>query len=226
MLPVLVGGTVLATRVGSVWRMVLLIVTTLMIVPLAFRRGLDWRAKLRFQKARPYYDQGDSYLTKAEYDLAIAEYSTAISIDRENPVAYTARCRAYFLKREYDLAIADCDTAIDIAPKPRGIAYRSVREPDHDLAAAYPDRGDCYLATGEYDLAIADFSAAISLNSPSEYFTYFGRGRSYFATGEYDLAIADFSAAIRLAPRGEYDSFLWFRLLLEYGLSRRRHVIP
>ncbi len=220
MLPVLLGGLILGFWLGSIGWLVLLIVAIFMIAPLAFRRGLDWRALRRLQEATPYYERGRAYSYKQAYDRAIAEYSTAIGIDRDNPASYITRGHAYMMKREDELAMADFDTAINVAPKLRGIAYRSLTSRDawkDDLVNAYHSRGMAYYYNEEYDAAITDFDAAIRLDSRKVAHPnlrgggmyYNDRGRAYLAKEEHDLAIADFNAAIRWGsynsrPKAEY----------------------
>ena len=193
--------------------LVFLIVAILMIPPLAFRWGLERIAERRLEEAIPYYERGDGFLRKGEYNQAIVEFSTAIGIDRDNVEAYFTRGNAYMLKGEYDLAVADFDTAISIAPNLLNFAYRRMMRRGNEkygFAEAYERRDSAYHAKGEYNLAIADFTFGLRLrttdlsNDINPYFAnsvYQKRGQAYEAKGEYELAAADFEAAKRIILR-------------------------
>ena len=59
--PVLFVGLILGLKLGSIGWLALLISGLLMIIPLAYRRSLDWMALHRYEKATPYYKRGDGY---------------------------------------------------------------------------------------------------------------------------------------------------------------------
>lgn len=165
-----------------------------------------------------YRYRGDAYLKLRNYDLAIADYNSALKL-KEDSATYIDRGIAYVLKVNYDLAISDFGRAIELEPIDpvaridRGVAYylkedygRAVADLDgaiklkSDDADAYYDRGLMYDAKGDYDLAIADYSKALKLN-PLYVKAYHARGDLYYGKKHYDLAIADYNKVIELKPR-------------------------
>lgn len=98
--------------------------------------------------AGAYHNRGLAYLSKGDYDRAIADLDKAIQLGPGGADAYNNRGCARGNKRDYDLAIADFDKAIQLKP---------------DLARAYFNRGYTNGLKVDHDLAIADFDNAIQL---------------------------------------------------------------
>jgi tetratricopeptide (TPR) repeat protein len=80
-----------------------------------------------------YYNRGNAYHSKGEFDRAIADWSEALRLD---PLG------------DQDLAIADYSKAIELNPK---------------SGEPYANRGNAYRIKGEDDRAITDYSKAIEL---------------------------------------------------------------
>jgi tetratricopeptide (TPR) repeat protein len=131
---------------------------------------------------------------KSQYDSAIAEYTTAISIDSSYVSALTDRGVLRDLGKDYDGAIKDYTRAIAINPS---------------FADAYSKRAMTYRTLGRYREAIADYTAALKLGTGSYDYdpmlfyanVYFGRGVVYHKMGDLDNAIADFDSALAISPR-------------------------
>lgn len=133
-----------------------------------------------------YFNQGVSYETSGQYDLAVAEYTKAIEINPQYAKAYISRGAIYYSrKNQYDLAIGDYAKAIEINPQ----------DP-----IAYTLRGHVYMSKRQYDLAVIDFSKSVELN-PQDKRTYFNRGLVYYLERQYELAIADFRKTTELDPQ-------------------------
>lgn len=82
---------------------------------------VDWDAIIRrcdevllrdAANPKTFVERGNAYLNKGDYDQAVADYDTAISLDPNCAAAYGRRGDAYFNKRDYDRAIADYDAAL------------------------------------------------------------------------------------------------------------------
>jgi len=157
----------------------------------------DKAIRLDPKSARAYYNRGNAWYAKKEYDKAIADYGEAIRLDPKYATAYIDRGRTWYAKQEYDKAIADYDEGIGLDPK---------------SAWAYDNRGRTWNAKKEYDKAIADYGEAIRLD-PKSAWAYDNRGRTWYAKQEYDKAIADYDEAIRLDPKDAYAynmrAWLW-----------------
>ncbi len=100
--------------------------------------------------ALAFYDRGNAYKAKGDYDRAILDYNQALSIDPNYASVYNNRAVAYHNKGDYDHGIADYNKAIAIDPKHLN---------------SYIGRGDEYLQKKDYDRAIADLNKAIAARS-------------------------------------------------------------
>jgi len=125
--------------------------------------------------AEEYYELGNAYAEKGQYDQAISNYTKAIELNPGYAEAYNNRGGAYDNKRQHDHAIADYTKAIELNP---------------NLAEAYSNRGSAYGDRGQHDQAISDLTKAIELN-PKYADIYSNRGVTYYLKGEYDKAWED-----------------------------------
>lgn len=131
--------------------------------------------------------------SKAQYDSAIAEYTTAISLDSSLVQALTNRGVLRDIHGDRRAAIEDYTIAIRINPK---------------SADAYSKRAATLKTLGKYKEAIADYTAAINLDTGSYEFdpkthfanAYFGRGVTYYRSRDIDRAIRDFDSALVISP--------------------------
>jgi tetratricopeptide (TPR) repeat protein len=130
-----------------------------------------------------YINRGTAYLSKQDYDHALADFSQAIKTEPNRAAAYFNRAAIFTSKENYDLAIADCNQVIKLQP---------------DFALAYVKRGANYYAKKDYGLAIANFNQAIKIQPDSD--TYMIRGDFYYEKGDYDLAITDYSQSLKFKP--------------------------
>ena len=64
-----------------------------------------------------YYNRGNAWYAKNEYDTAIADYDDAIRLNPKDALAYNNRGSAWNAKTEYDKAIVDFNEAIRLDPK-------------------------------------------------------------------------------------------------------------
>ncbi|GHV79053.1 hypothetical protein AGMMS49944_08440 [Spirochaetia bacterium] len=99
--------------------------------------------------AGAYYDSGNGYYNRGEYEKAIEDYTRAINIDPNLAYAYCNRGNAYGENGDYEKAIADYTRAINIDP---------------EYTLAYINRGEVYTHQGEYDSAIDDYIQALRLD--------------------------------------------------------------
>ena len=161
-----------------------------------------------YSLSRAFDYRGRSYLAIDDYESAVVDFASAISVEPDKASEYDSRFVVWANgardRGEYDLAILGYTIGIHIDPDDTG-AY--VTGPGN-----YNGRGLAHLAKGEYDLAIADFETAINID-PRDWLVHENLGKAYIAksghgspvilqaaqprvAGEYDLAMAAYNAGI------------------------------
>ena len=132
--------------------------------------------------------RGYAYDMLGKKDLAIADYTAAITIDPGNYYAYADRGTIYLNKGYYRQAVQDFLKAIEF--------YRNFTSVHRNLGCAY-----FYL--GDYDAAKKEFNIAIDLN-PHYHKTYCDRGVLYRTLGLLNLARQDYKRALQECPHYKY----------------------
>lgn len=131
-----------------------------------------------------YYDLGNAYSRKGDYDRAIANYTKAI-VGRPGD-AYRARGAAYASKGDFKRAIIDYSTTL--------LFIRMQRD-----ASVWSDRAWAYLMVGKAAQALSDAERSLELR-PDHAPTLNTRGHILEALGRRQEAIADFRRALELDP--------------------------
>jgi tetratricopeptide (TPR) repeat protein len=106
-------------------------------------------AQSDLQLAAVYFNSGNDYYAKGDYDRAIADYNEAIRLNPNDDYAYNNRGNAYHAKGDYDRAIADCNEALRLNP---------------NGANTYNNRGNAYYYKKDYRLARTDWEKALELD--------------------------------------------------------------
>jgi tetratricopeptide (TPR) repeat protein len=127
-----------------------------------------------------YFDRGQAYFGKGDYDRSIADFNRAIGIVPNGGLYYNARGYAYEAKGDRQRALADYNMAIQLVP---------------NLIVAYQNRARLRYYMGDYDGAIADTSGTISL-APNAFASYDRR-----PDREQPVCRLPCQAARRLGPR-------------------------
>ena len=189
--------------------------------------------------ATAYNNRGEIYTQKGMFDLAIADYNKALSIDPYHANTYNNRAGIFFIQGRKDLALADYNDSIKLNSTfqsfyNRGNVYLQEGQYESALAdynqalalnpqmpQAYNNRGLAFLNQGRFDQAIADFSQALKINS--QFFNvYNNRGYTLFRKGEYTQALEDFNKTIKINPQNAssyYNRAHVYRVLRRYELS-------
>lgn len=166
--------------------------------------------------ALAYSNRGNFYQQVGKFELAMADYTSALNLKENNYEVLISRAGIYRMAGEFNLVIKDCDKAIAINKNKagafinRGIAKSLLGNNDEamkdfdlaiqlepDNSSAYTNRGFLFGKMEKVDEAISDYSKGIALN-PEYAFAYFNRGIAYFKKGKYDAAILDFNSTISL----------------------------
>ncbi len=132
--------------------------------------------------AKTYYQLGNDFYEKADYEKAIENYNMAILLNPIFSEAYFNRALCYYQLKNFDKSIVDYSKAAELDP-PNSIIYNN--------------RGDAYYRKQDYKEAVKDYDKAIQLN-PNYLKAFYNRGLSYASIEEYEKAIEDFSKVIQL----------------------------
>jgi len=132
-----------------------------------------------------YNNRGYARYQLGELDLAIADYTKAVEIDRDYDMPYLNRGNAYGDKKMFDEAVADYTEAIRCVP---------------DNSGGYFCRGHALFMSGKYDEAIEDYTKVIQLD-PQNAEGWCNRGSARMKKRQYDKALADYDRALQLDPR-------------------------
>lgn len=150
-----------------------------------------------------YNKRGVAYFANGQTELAIADYTQAIRLDRKSSEPYYNRGRAFLSKDAHAEAVADFSQAI--ARNPRDSFSRNGRawalfKLGGDLAPALDDANRAIAANATYAAA------------------YDTRGHIHEALGRLDEAVADFRKALALEPQNP-SAHLTRQGLLRLGVA-------
>jgi SpoVK/Ycf46/Vps4 family AAA+-type ATPase len=132
--------------------------------------------------AKTYYQMGNDYYERGDYDKAIENYNMAILLNPVFSEAYFNRALSYYQLKNFDKSIAD---------------YTKSMELDPQNPIIYNNRGDAFYRKQDFQSAIKDYDKAITLN-PNYLKAFYNRGLSYASVEEYEKAVEDFSKVIKL----------------------------
>jgi tetratricopeptide (TPR) repeat protein len=128
--------------------------------------------------------RGQAFLTKRNYDKAIAAFEAAHAADPDGPGYINSRGFAYEAKGDDEHAMADYNLVLKMRP---------------NAALALNNRGTLYMRQGALQSALDDFNAAVSANA-NLYLARINRGHVLTVNKDYDGALADFTEAERIDP--------------------------
>ncbi len=129
-----------------------------------------------------YFNRGNVYFYRKDYDSAIRDYSSAIAIDPQKTDAYFNRGQSYKFKGECAKAIGDFSMTIKLDPV---------------LEYPYVNRGYCLAEAREYGAALKDFTAALRINT-RDALTYYYMGLVYLKLNEMSEAATSLKRAGQL----------------------------
>ncbi|MBN2477992.1 ATP-binding protein [Candidatus Micrarchaeota archaeon] len=132
--------------------------------------------------ARTYYDLGNDYYEKEDFEKAIENYNMAILLNPVFSEAYFNRALSYYQLKNFEKAIDDYTKSAELDPKNPII---------------YNNRGDAFYRKQDFNSAIKDYDKAISLN-PEYLKAFYNRGLSYASMEDYEKAVEDFSKVVEL----------------------------
>ncbi len=141
------------------------------------------RIRLTPHEAGYYYNRGNRFFRRKQFDRAIAAYGRAIRQDPRDVDAFIARAAAYYYVEDYASALQDWGAVIRLAPK---------------SAAAYGNRAWTYCRLGQADKGLSDAAQALQLKPYGDGFA--ARACNYGVSGNVPAAIRDYEKALSLSP--------------------------
>jgi tetratricopeptide (TPR) repeat protein len=172
------------------------------------------KAKNKPTSALPYWNRGQYLRKKGEVARALADYTTAVTVDSDNPELYNSRGKTYFdlaasgrredpkTAENLQKALSDYNKSIELSEKK-----------PKTQSEALINRGAAKGMAGQFEAALEDLNKGVALD-PTNKNGYFNRSIVYYNLNNYDQAINDYSEYLKLEP---YDA----NMLYERGMLRR-----
>lgn len=146
-----------------------------------------------------YSARGMLFLDRAQYDKALKDFNTLISIDSAYPDAFINRGNVYYDRGQYASAAEEYSKALKFDKL--------------NIPKALYNRANTYNAMQLFDKAVRDYSLAIKMKPKDIYQLYSGRGTAYAqmsgrGINYLDSAISDFKRALSYNPKDKisYDN--------------------
>lgn len=131
-----------------------------------------------------YHQRGVCYYQLGDYQKAIADLKTAISLNEKYTPAFNYLGLSYQRFGDIQKALENFNMAVKMDPKD---------------VNSYINRGNLYLENKEFEKALNDYSTAIKSN-PQDVRGYFYRGNLYLEKDQYEEAIKDYDKAVNIKP--------------------------
>ncbi|MFK7801910.1 MAG: tetratricopeptide repeat protein [Anaerolineae bacterium] len=164
--------------------------------------------------ARTIAERGFVYSELDEFDKALSDFDTALSLDPSMAIVYSYRSYVYVGQENYEAAIADADKAIELGDD-LSATTRS---------AIFHAKASALLNNGQYDEALIAANESIRLegeDSPDAARTFSMRSRIHRNLGDYEAAVADADKALEVGANdvGALPGFYYARSIANYWLD-------
>jgi tetratricopeptide (TPR) repeat protein len=147
-------------------------------------RDLDEAVKRNPNDAEAYFNRGQTYAKRGDYQRAIRDFNQAVRINPNHPEALNDRCWIRAIVGQLRAALGDCSKALALQP---------------NFADAFDSLAFTYLKMGQARRAIPLYDAALRGN-PEQASSLFGRGKAKLRNGEAAGGQADIEAARAIKP--------------------------
>lgn len=153
--------------------------------------GMGWVIYRSFwgNTTKEYYVSGLEHAKKGEHNQAIANFTKAIELSRDD--AERAADAYYNRGVVYGKGLGDHSRELE--------DYNVAIELNPSFDSAYYSRATVFGMQGNFDKAIVDYGKLIALK-PSYALAYAGRALAYASKGEHHEAIVDYTKVIELEP--------------------------
>ncbi len=134
--------------------------------------------------AQAFITAGDSKFDSKDYAGALADYTSAVQLNKDSFDAFLKRGKCNVQLKKYAKAISDYDKALKIKQDTVQVLYL---------------RGLAYNASENFVLAFNDFSCVIRIE-PNNYDSYMNRAYACEGMQKFRSAIYDYSECVRIKP--------------------------
>jgi tetratricopeptide (TPR) repeat protein len=138
----------------------------------------------KFENISSLLEYGNTYFSKNDFEKASISYDKAITLDKNNGIAWYKKANALSELGKYNEAIECYDEAIRLNP---------------NNADAYNNKGTIFSELNNYDEAIECYDEAIAFTKNDD-IIYYNKANALSELGKYDEAIECYDEAIRLNP--------------------------
>ncbi len=191
-----------------------------------------------YQKEPCYYAlRAKLYALKENYAAAIADYSAALSLNKDSSSYYFSRGLAYLKSEKYKNAIDDFTRGLKLSPEnfefylTRANAFAglsdfssAIKDVEFYLGFFTEDQkaifscGEYYYQNADYLNALKYFNKNLKIDSANpEYFK--ARGKTYLQTKTFNYAINDLAMSLDLKP-DDGETYLYMGLA-KYGSGNK-----
>lgn len=147
----------------------------------AFNRSLSLK-----EHYETYILRGKAYSSVGDTTHALEDFSSAIALFPQLPLAYGNRAALYAQMKRLDLAVEDAGT---------WIARSSTKE----AISARQARGVWFALMGKYSESVEDFSEVLKIDN-RHVLAYSSRATAYSHMKMHDKAISDWMAVVKIQP--------------------------
>ncbi len=168
------------------------------------------------RQSTPYLRRALDYYHVRDFNAALADLDSVVSIDSHNALAYYLRAQV----RHAQLLAEHPATAKELAPEVR-MGYAMAQADLERVLALAPDMvyaqyniGNIHLALGDYARATEAYTKALEMDGKFPY-AYYNRGVAWLLSGNTDEGLRDLSQA------GEYGLYSAYNLIKRYSGERR-----
>jgi tetratricopeptide (TPR) repeat protein len=183
-----------------------------------------------FQKRAEYFAlRADVYMLEENYAAAVADYSMALSLDKNEPEYYFNRGQAFLRSEKFRNATDDFSKGLRLEPAQfefyleRAQAYAGLSDYKAAVSDAvfyldfFPEDQQAISLCGELNYQNEDYINALKCfnrnmkSDPNNADYYKARGKTYLKTKTYTYAISDLAMSLDLKP-DDGETYLYMGL--------------
>jgi len=132
-----------------------------------------------------FFQKGLSYYQTSDFQLAIAHFKEAKTLEPNNSLNYFYLGNSYFQLDDLDNAILSYTTGLNFTEE-KGIFFYNL--------------GNCYFLKGNFDFSTEMYAKAI-MNDPALFDSHLNAGNAYYQSGDYANTIVQWETYLKKYPQ-------------------------